>query len=36
MTMVPIGIDLAKNFFVMHGVDALGKPAQVRPTAPRG
>ena len=30
MTIVTIGIDLAKNVFAVHGVDATGKPALVR------
>lgn len=34
-TMVTIGIDLAKNVFAVHGVDATGKPALIRPTVPR-
>jgi transposase len=33
--IVTIGIDLAKNVFAVHGVDATGKPALVRPTVPR-
>ncbi len=28
--IVTIGIDLAKNVFAIHGVDATGKPALVR------
>jgi len=31
MTIVTIGIDLAKNVFAVHGVDATGKPVPVRP-----
>lgn len=31
MTIVTIGIDLAKNVFAGHGVDATSKPALVRP-----
>ena len=34
-TIVTIGIDLAKNVFAFHGVDATGKPALVRPSVPR-
>ena len=34
-TIVTIGIDLAKNVFAVHGVDATGKPALVRPSVPR-
>lgn len=33
--IVTIGIDLAKNVFAVHGVDATGKPALVRITVPR-
>lgn len=33
-TIVTIGIDLAKNVFAVYGVDATGKPALVRPSAP--
>lgn len=36
MTIVTVGIDLAKNVFAMHGVDATGKPIRVRPGVPRG
>ena len=36
MTIVTLGIDLAKNVFALHGVDATGKPALVRPTVARG
>lgn len=35
MTIVHIGIDLAKNVFAVHGVDEHGKPALVRPSVPR-
>jgi transposase len=35
MNIVTIGIDLAKNVFAVHGVDATGKPALVRPSVPR-
>ena len=34
MTIVSVGIDLAKNVFAVHGVDATGKPALVRPGVP--
>jgi hypothetical protein len=34
-TIVTIGIDLAKNVFAIHGVDATGQPALVRPNVPR-
>ncbi len=33
--IVTIGIDLAKNVFAVHGVNATGKPALVRPSVPR-
>lgn len=33
--IVTIGIDPAKNVFAVHGVDATGKPALVRPKVPR-
>jgi transposase len=33
--IVTIGIDLAKNVFAVHGVDATGKPALVRPNVAR-
>ena len=36
MAIVTLGIDLAKNVFAVHGVDATGKPALVRPSVPRG
>jgi len=36
MAIVTLGIDLAKNVFALHGVDATGKPALVRPSVPRG
>lgn len=35
MTIVTVGIDLAKNVFAVHGVDEFGKPALVRPEVPR-
>ena len=35
MTIVYVGIDLAKNVFAVHGVDEGGKPALVRPSVPR-
>ena len=35
MTIVTVGIDLAKNVFAVHGVDEGGKPALVRPEVPR-
>jgi transposase len=36
MTIVTVGIDLAKNVFAVHGVDAAGKPVLVRPNVARG
>jgi transposase len=35
VTIVCVGIDLAKNVFALHGVDEAGKPALVRPAVPR-
>jgi transposase len=35
MSIVYVGIDLARNVFAVHGVDAVGKPALVRPAVPR-
>jgi transposase len=35
MAIVFVGIDLAKNVFAVHGVDAAGKPALVRPAVLR-
>jgi transposase len=35
MTIVTVGIDLAKNVFAVHGVDEGGKPALVHPNVPR-
>lgn len=35
MTIVTVGIDLAKNVFAVHGVDEAGRPALVRPEVPR-
>lgn len=35
MSIVTIGIDLAKNVFAVHGVDATGKAVLVRPSVPR-
>jgi len=35
MTIVTVGIDLAKNVFAVHGVDETGKPMLVRPEVPR-
>ncbi len=35
MTIVTVGIDLAKNVFAVHGVGCSGKPELVRPSVPR-
>ena len=35
MSIVTVGIDLAKNVFAVHGVDATGKPVLVRPSVSR-
>jgi transposase len=35
MTIVTVGIDLAKNVFAVHGVNAAGKPVLVRPRVAR-
>lgn len=35
MTVVTVGIDLAKNVFAVHGIDASGKPVLVRPSVAR-
>jgi transposase len=35
MTIVTVGIDLAKNVFAVHGVDATGKPVLLKPSVPR-
>jgi transposase len=35
MTIVFLGIDLAKNVFALHGVDGAGKPCLVRPCVRR-
>jgi len=35
-TIVTVRIDLAKSVFAVHGVDATGKPAMVRPSVVRG
>src|SRR5688500_10167646 len=36
MAIVTVGIDLAKNVFAVHGVDATGKAVLVRPSVARG
>ena len=36
MAIVTLGIDLAKNVFALHGVDATGKVVLQRPSVPRG
>ena len=35
MNIVTVGIDLAKNVFAVHGVDAMGKAVLVKPRVPR-
>jgi hypothetical protein len=35
MAIVTVGIDLAKNVFAVHSVDATGKPVLLRPSVPR-
>ena len=35
MTIITIGIDLAKNIFAVHGVDENGRAALVRPRVAR-
>ena len=35
MTIITIGIDLAKNVFAVHGVNKAGKPELVKPKVPR-
>ena len=36
MAIVTLGIDLAKNVFALHGVDATGRAVLVRPSVARG
>lgn len=36
MAIVTLGIDLAKNVFALHGVDATGRASLVRPSVARG
>jgi hypothetical protein len=36
MAILTLGIDLAKNVFAHHGVDAAGQTALVRPSVTRG
>ena len=35
MEIVTLGIDLAKNIFALHGIDATGKVALQRPVVKR-
>lgn len=35
MTILFLGIDLAKNVFALHGIGERGKPALVRPAVRR-
>ena len=34
MAIVTLGIDLAKNVFALHGVDAMGRVVLLRPSVP--
>lgn len=36
MTIVFVGVDLAKNVFALHGVNEAGRAELVRPAVPRG
>jgi transposase len=36
MAIVTVGVDLAKNVFAVHGVDATGKPVLVPQRGARG
>jgi transposase len=35
MSIITVGIDLAKNVFAVHRVDDIGKPALVKPKVSR-
>ena len=35
MSIITVGIDLAKNVFAVHGVDETGKAVLVKPKVPR-
>jgi transposase len=35
MPIITLGIDLAKNVFALHGIDAAGKPVLVKPRVTR-
>ena len=35
MSIIAVGIDLAKNVFAVHGVNGTGKPEMVQPKVPR-
>ncbi len=35
MSIITLGIDLAKNLFALHGIDQAGKPALAKPKVPR-
>ncbi len=35
MTIITIGIDLAKNIFALHGIDETSRPALVKPKVAR-
>lgn len=36
MSIVTVGIDLAKNVFAVHGINEAGKPALIKPSVARG
>ena len=36
MNILPVGIDLAKNVFALHGVDQSGKAIFIKPKVVRG
>ena len=35
MTILTVGIDLAKNVFAVHGINEAGKAELIRPAVPR-
>lgn len=35
MSIITLGIDLAKNLFALHGIDQAGKPVLVKPKVAR-
>ena len=36
MAIITVGIALAKSVFAVHGIDASGKAALIKPKVPRG